>query len=321
VFFLKKKAERIDAPATIDRAENQETAARFQLVRVPGGGLYALCNGRARKFGSMSVVNSYPKSYFSAPRDISEDELAQYKLGPLAPRHWTNDDWQQPPLNDKIAMRQIIVSQVRGTGIEFGAGARPTQIPLEAEVRYAEPYFTPEQMERMYGQSKNYMIPDLLDFFDNQTNIPEQSVDFIIAAHVIEHTKNPIKAFVDSYRALRDGGQLILIVPDKRYTFDKPRHLTTVEHLVEDYRDPSDERDFDHYLDYHLHLGRSDDPHKAAAEDAAAQRDLHFHVWNYESFGALVAEVRKKFAPFSSVYSREKVDDPQCLENYFVLTK
>ena len=51
--------------------------------------------------------------------------------------------------------------------------------------------------------------------------------DYIVASHVIEHVPNILKFFQDAQKILKPGGQLFLIIPDKRFTFDFERPETT----------------------------------------------------------------------------------------------
>jgi len=59
--------------------------------------------------------------------------------------------------------------------------------------------------------------------------IPETGVfHWIIAAHFIEHTVDIVGFLADCTELLVDGGSVLLIVPDKRYTFDRFRPLTSL---------------------------------------------------------------------------------------------
>ncbi len=291
------------------------------LIQTNEGKLFAIAKNRRRPVLYANVLTSYPKNAFAPPQPDPKGAYADLPLGPPVPFKWTLNDWLDPPRNNKILMRQIIVSRLAGSGVEFGAGARPLPIPLTTSVTYSEAYFTREQMVRMYGESAYIMIPDLNLSFDNQRDILPGSLDWIGAAHVIEHTRNPIKAIADSYRSLRVGGQLVLIVPDRRYTFDRVRPVTPLAHLIEDYEQPSDDRDFEHYLEFATKVKRSKSPEADARKAAAEGLDTHFHVWDDESFDIMIQYIRSKIAPFSEVYFQPRVDDKACLEFYFVLTK
>lgn len=78
------------------------------------------------------------------------------------------------------------------------------------------------------------------------TGIADGSYDFILASHVLEHTANPLKTIAEWLRVLRPGGALVIIVPDKKTTFDHKRPLTTFEHLLEDYKKDVGENDMTH---------------------------------------------------------------------------
>lgn len=69
--------------------------------------------------------------------------------------------------------------------------------------------------------------------------LPDESQDFIVSSHVIEHFPNPIKALIEWDRLVRTGGIIFMIVPHKERTFDKGKENTTLEHLIEDFKNNS----------------------------------------------------------------------------------
>ena len=52
--------------------------------------------------------------------------------------------------------------------------------------------------------------------------------DYIVASHVIEHVADIVRFVQDCETLLKDGGTLVLAVPDKRYCFDTLRPISTV---------------------------------------------------------------------------------------------
>ena len=52
--------------------------------------------------------------------------------------------------------------------------------------------------------------------------------DYIVASHVIEHVADIVRFVQDCETLLKDGGTLVLAVPDKRYCFDALRPTSTV---------------------------------------------------------------------------------------------
>ncbi len=59
--------------------------------------------------------------------------------------------------------------------------------------------------------------------------------DYIIASHVIEHVPNVIGFLNDCSNMLKEDGILSLAVPDKRFTLDHFRMVTTTGKLINDY--------------------------------------------------------------------------------------
>lgn len=71
-----------------------------------------------------------------------------------------------------------------------------------------------------YGVGYNALIPsggevdcDVVDL----KPFADKSVDAILAKHLFEHLINPVKALKEWGRVLKDGGRLVIIVPDWRY--------------------------------------------------------------------------------------------------------
>jgi SAM-dependent methyltransferase len=140
------------------------------------------------------------------------------------------------------------------------------------------------------AQLKRFIKPDIIDDGARLTSIEDATYDFVIAGHVIEHLINPIGALEAWCRVVRPGGLVYLIVPDKRGTFDRRRVRTTLEHLVLDYRRPSADRDYEHFLDYAVHVQRSFGDLAIAEADRLKAIDfsIHFHVFQPADLVALV---------------------------------
>jgi SAM-dependent methyltransferase len=67
--------------------------------------------------------------------------------------------------------------------------------------------------------------------------VPDQSEDFIISSHVVEHLPDVIGAFLEWNRIVRDGGYVYMIVPLKgALPQDAGRELTPLDHFVECHR-------------------------------------------------------------------------------------
>jgi SAM-dependent methyltransferase len=57
--------------------------------------------------------------------------------------------------------------------------------------------------------------------------------DWIIASHLIEHTPDLISFLADCESILKDDGVLSLVIPDKRYAFDRFRPITGLARVID----------------------------------------------------------------------------------------
>lgn len=76
--------------------------------------------------------------------------------------------------------------------------------------------------------------------------LASNSYDFVLSSHMLEHTANPIQALTEWKRILRSNGTLVLILPNKKYTFDHRRPVTTLDHLITDFKAEMKEDDLTH---------------------------------------------------------------------------
>lgn len=111
--------------------------------------------------------------------------------------------------------------------------------------------------------------------------------DFVLASHVLEHVANPILALSEWKRLLKDGGTLVLILPDKRHTFDHRRPVTTLEHLIEDSKSGMTEDDLTHLPEILALHDLERDPEagnietfRLRSEHNFENRCLHHHVFD-----------------------------------------
>lgn len=64
--------------------------------------------------------------------------------------------------------------------------------------------------------------------------IPDHGAyDYVIASHLLEHTVDLVGFLADCAGLLAPGGRLALVLPDKRYSFDLFRPLTTLGDVVD----------------------------------------------------------------------------------------
>jgi len=92
--------------------------------------------------------------------------------------------------------------------------------------------------------------PDLLNDFHNVGELPKNHFDWIVSSHVIEHLENPIKALMGSHMILKNGGYIYSVIPLHTQTFDKNRNLTTLSHLIYDYKNKKSGADWIHIEEF-----------------------------------------------------------------------
>lgn len=61
----------------------------------------------------------------------------------------------------------------------------------------------------------------------------DESQDFVVSSHVLEHFPDPIKALKEWHRVTRKGGYLFMIIPHRERTLDKDRPRTTLAELID----------------------------------------------------------------------------------------
>ncbi len=187
--------------------------------------------------------------------------------------------------------RRYFSKRLTGRGLEIGPLHRPLPRHRGMTVDSIDRYSL-DELRAAYPELWEYPItePTILGDAATLETVADGSYDFVIAAHVIEHMRNPLGAIEQWIRVLRPGGFLYLIVPDKRTTFDRHRVRTTVPHMVLDFLEPSAARDFEHFVDYAMHVNHApmDGVIDEARRLAAMDYSIHFHVFIPSDMSALV---------------------------------
>lgn len=216
--------------------------------------------------------------------------------------------------------RDIIGFQyLEGEGIEIGALHNPLRVRSSCKVRYVDNAQATDAKKRFYDVfSKRMARVDILDDGEHLGSIADNSQDFVVANHFIEHCQNPIGAIRNMLRVLKDGGILYLAIPDKRYTFDRVRPSTTFEHLVRD-----DEMGPSHSRSEHLREWAAL-IEGVQGEGALRSRinelsqfafTIHYHVWNQAELFTLISSLRE-MSPFEVEMTFKRKN-----ETIFVLRK
>ena len=132
--------------------------------------------------------------------------------------------------------RAFLYDKVIGSGLEIGAFEHPAKLPSSCDVTYCD-VINKEVASRLFPEINLDSVPEvdvLLDIDkDGLDSFKDNSQDFVIINHVLEHLFDPVNAICECVRVLRKNGMLILSIPDKRFTFDKDRPLTESNHIFQ----------------------------------------------------------------------------------------
>jgi SAM-dependent methyltransferase len=120
-----------------------------------------------------------------------------------------------------------------GHGLEIGGSAHN---PFDLDSRNVD---TTNSLDTIYKQHEiavcGRALPVDIVSPDGTLPVPDESQDFVVSSHVLEHFPNPIGAMVEWNRVLKPGGVIFMIVPHKERTFDREFPRTPLEHLIHDY--------------------------------------------------------------------------------------
>jgi SAM-dependent methyltransferase len=192
---------------------------------------------------------------------------------------------------DLFQIRKLVAQRfLKGSGVEFGALHLALEVPEWTIVRYAD-METEEELRRSFPDLAFVRAPDIVSDLESMRGIADASIDFVIANHVMEHVEDPLRALKSMSRVLTPGGIAFLALPDKRFTFDRDRGITPLEHLIRDHAEGPDWSLADHYEEWVRCVdGLSGAEHRNKYQQMLAKRaNIHFHVWDYTAMMEMFA--------------------------------
>lgn len=193
--------------------------------------------------------------------------------------------------------REALASMyLHGSGIEIGALNKALKVPAGVKVQYVD-YKFPEELHTFHPHIsiEDIKVPDIVTDGEKLTGVEDESQDFVIANHFIEHCEDPIGTIENFLRVVKRDGILFLALPDKRFSFDVRRPVTTFEHLLRDYREGGEWSRFGHHEEAHrLIAGITDETQiRRHIEEG---RDTHFHVWTQIEMLEMIVRLRRELA-------------------------
>lgn len=208
-------------------------------------------------------------------------------------------------------------------GLEIGPLNRPLVRKGEAQVYYADHLSTAALREK-YRDDPAVDITQIVevDFDLAQTTFRDAltriaPLDFVVASHVIEHVPDLVGWLSDIHAALRVGGVLALVIPDKRFTFDIHRRETPLWEIEAAHAEKRTRPSLGITLDHFLNVVKVDagelwrdysigrDAHRATPPTAVQTifeqwrdgRYIDVHCWVFTpwSFLRLIGWINRKF--------------------------
>jgi len=181
-------------------------------------------------------------------------------------------------------------AMLKGHGLEIGALHYPLEVPRAHAIDLLD-VDDAAMLRRLFPELADEAIPEPRWTGDVvSASVPEitgRRFDFIVMNHVLEHVANPIQVIANTWAGLVEGGFLVLSVPDKRFTYDNLRPLTTFKHLLAEFHLQTKGVDASHYIDFLEGTSPEvfeDRSRLLAALERATLRREHAHVWDCASF-------------------------------------
>ena len=146
-------------------------------------------------------------------------------------------DWPQ----DTVLVRKQLARYLSGEGIDVGPGPHPFPVAYPgASIQHVDRW-DPGENERLYPElvDASFPAPDVVCDLnvDLLSAFGDGKLDFVVASHVLEHVADPLGLLDDMHRVLQPDGVALILLPDRRLTFDSGRPATRIEALVRKHED------------------------------------------------------------------------------------
>jgi SAM-dependent methyltransferase len=285
------------------------------------GRVYFVKDNRKRWIPSGDFMVTYGLKWENV-EVVSADYISGFETGRALPNPNLSYVSTMPP----IVMHDYIGASLSGKGLEFGAASNPFPTSPNSEMEYADLYDHSLTSSPYHGNvhytNSDFVKCKYITSIEKMIGIPDESFDFIIACHVIEHVSNPLLALESVWKKLKPKGKFVLLVPHMDLTFDAKRDLTTLEHIVLDYKRPLKERDFLHFVEFYEKAFVAPNPfQKASQEFTNGFSDIHFHTWNEASFLNMVNYFSDNIRKWSEITFYPHMRHEHANEFYFILEK
>jgi SAM-dependent methyltransferase len=232
----------------------------------------------------------------------------------------------KPFLEEISNFSRELISRVyiKGSGIEIGGLHNPLFINKNiTRVKYVD-RMQLKELRQQYPDQDGVEIgePDIIADGEKLDPIENDSQDFVIANHFLEHCQNPVLAIKNMLRVLKKDGIIFMAIPDKRYTFDIKRPVTTLQHILSDYSgepEYSKEEHFNEFVRLTENLKTEEEINQRLEYLLKIDYSIHYHVWTNKEMNELFLYLSNELNfPFEIEFM---LANPQDIECIYILRK
>jgi SAM-dependent methyltransferase len=202
-----------------------------------------------------------------------------------------------------VSERTRLARWLGGSGLELGPGHIAFECPADVVVTYVDRW-PPADLRKLFpelGDDAQFTEIDVFADFDRDglRAFGSRSQDFVICSHVLEHLADPLGLLAEIYRVLRRDGIALVLLPDRRRTFDRDRPSTSLEHLVAEHAAGVKVVDDQHLFEF-ITLAEpaeafTDRPLGCDRDTFYAwhrERSIHVHCWTEDEFDDVLDHAR-----------------------------
>lgn len=241
------------------RADIGPRVASFCLKAFEGQPLHTLSSADQSK---IFVAEAGKARWVREPRTLVERGIegvpSQYIEFGLARDQAVGEDIITSTLALAMDRRSAVANRVRlsdGRGLEISPGAAPLLLRQSAaDLVYCDKVGG-EAWKNVYGGRGEMTNSDVvLGTKALEDVFSPDDFDFVVSSHVLEHIPDFIGFFKSAEIILRRGGDLVMLVPDKRYTFDVLRNTSTVDQIERAHQDKLRHPSYEMVLDFFTNI-------------------------------------------------------------------
>ncbi len=202
---------------------------------------------------------------------------------------------------------------LKGQGIEIGALNAPLTTLPGTKVKYLD-RLTISQLRQQYPELNSYPLvkTEILDDGETLKTLKNNSLDFIVAHHFLEHCQDPIMTIKNLLRVLKKRGILYLAIPDHQFNVDASIPPTPLGHLIADHQEGPERSYQNHVYNWAYYVDRKRG--KALSNHIkrliSINYSIHFHQWTgpelKEFFEYLLKRLKMRFLIKEFIFNKKE---------------